>query len=358
VGPTAVHESTIDCDEPVEEAGRLAKAAIAAMARLEVAPTPANFRIWYSHCSMRQPELSAALQSLEASGAGFTASRCADLHERFFGATRPSRLIDDACERFEATMARLLGEVDGMTAEAGAYGGKLRELSCDVQAVDGKQALRGLVNRILDETRTMLARARQLEGELDQSSQRITTMRVDLASARREANIDGLTRIANRRCFDHELQKAAGQAEARREPLSLLLLDIDRFKVFNDTHGHQAGDQVLKQVAQVLTRSVKGRDLAARYGGEEFAVILPETGLEGARELAEQIRRSIAGHRVVVKATGRDLGRITLSIGCAQQRWGEPAADFVLRADRALYQAKRMGRNRVAVGSLLSAGAC
>ena len=354
----AVDESTIDCDDPVEQAGLLAQAAIADMARLGVAPTPANFQIWYSHGARRHPELSAALRSLEASGAAFTASRCADLHERFFGPTRPSRLIDDACERFEATMARLLGEVDGMSAEAGAYGGKLQELSCDVQAVDGKQALRGLVNRILDETRTMLARARQLEGELDQSSKQITTMRGDLASARREANIDDLTRIANRRCFDHELQKAAGQAEARREPLSLLMLDIDHFKVFNDTYGHQLGDQVLRQVAQVLTRSVKGRDLAARYGGEEFAVILPETGLEGARQLAEQICRTVAGHRVVVKATGRDLGRITLSIGCAQQRWGEPAADLLQRADRALYQAKRMGRNRVAVASRLAAGSC
>jgi diguanylate cyclase len=136
------------------------------------------------------------------------------------------------------------------------------------------------------------------------------------------------------------------------------MLDIDRFKTFNDTHGHQMGDQVLKQVAQILTRSVKGRDLAARYGGEEFAVILPQTGLEGARQLAEQICRTVAGHRVVIKATGRDLGRITLSIGCAQQHWGEPAADLVQRADRALYRAKRMGRNRVAVASRLLASAC
>jgi diguanylate cyclase len=139
--------------------------------------------------------------------------------------------------------------------------------------------------------------------------------------------------------------------------MSLLMLDIDRFKDFNDNHGHQAGDQVLRQVAQVLTSSVKGRDLVARYGGEEFAVILPQTGLEGARQLAEQMRRDVAGHRVVLKATGRELGRITLSIGCAQQHWGEPVADLVRRADRALYQAKRLGRNRVAVASRLPASA-
>ena len=354
MGPTAVHQSAIDDDDPVEQAGLLARAALAAMARLGVAPTPANFQIWYSHCSMRQPELSAALQSLEGGDAAFTASRCADLHERFFGATRQTTLIEDACERFEATMARLLEELDGMSVEAGAYGGKLQELSSDLQAAGGKQALRGLVNRVLEETRTMLARARQLEAELDQSSKRISTMRRDLASARREANVDDLTGIANRRCFDHELQKGVEQAEARRQPMSLLMLDIDHFKDFNDSHGHQAGDQILKQLAQILTRSIKGRDLAGRYGGEEFAVILPDTGLEGARRLAEQICRTVADHRVVVKATGRDLGRITLSIGCAQQHWGEPAADLLRRADGALYQAKRMGRNRAAVASRLT----
>jgi diguanylate cyclase len=281
----------------------------------------------------------------------------AELHERFFGPTRQATLIDDACERFEATIAHLLDELDGMSVEAGAYGGKLQEISCDVQAADGKQALRGLINRILDETRAMLTRARLLEADLDQSSKQITTMRFDLASARRQANIDDLTRVANRRCFDGELRKTAEQAEAERQPMSLLMLDIDRFKDFNDNHGHQAGDQVLRQVAQVLTSSVKGRDLVARYGGEEFAVILPQTGLEGARQLAEQMRRDVAGHRVVLKATGRELGRITLSIGCAQQHWGEPVADLVRRADRALYQAKRLGRNRVAVASRLPASA-
>jgi diguanylate cyclase len=297
------------------------------------------------------------LQSFEAGGAAFTASRLAELHERFFGPTRQATLIDDACERFEATIAHLLDELDGMSVEAGAYGGKLQEISCDVQAAEGKQALRGLINRILDETRAMLTRARLLEADLDQSSKQITTMRFDLASARRQANIDDLTRVANRRCFDGELRKTAEQAEAERQPMSLLMLDIDRFKDFNDNHGHQAGDQVLRQVAQVLTSSVKGRDLVARYGGEEFAVILPQTGLEGARQLAEQMRRDVAGHRVVLKATGRELGRITLSIGCAQQHWGEPVADLVRRADRALYQAKRLGRNRVAVASRLPASA-
>jgi diguanylate cyclase len=346
-------KSTMDFDDPPEVAGQFAGAAMAAMARLGVAPVPANFLIWYSHCSSRHPELSEALHSLESGGARLTASLCAELYERFFGPTPQTLLINGACARIEAAMARLLEEVDAMSADAGAYGGKLQDFGHGLQAGDGAPPLRGLVAQILGETRKMLARTQHLEGELDRCSKQVKAMRDDVANARREANTDSLTGIANRRRFEDELRRAAEQAEVRREPMSLLIADIDHFKAFNDAHGHQLGDQVLKEVAHVLTRSIKGRDLAARYGGEEFAVILPQTGLEGTRALAEQIRRTVAGRRVRIKATGRDLGGITLSIGCAQLQWGVPPAELLRRADAALYRAKRRGRNRVAVATRL-----
>ncbi|HSA79752.1 MAG TPA: GGDEF domain-containing protein [Geminicoccaceae bacterium] len=117
------------------------------------------------------------------------------------------------------------------------------------------------------------------------------------------------------------------------------------------SHSHQAGDQVLRLIAQLLTSSVKGRDLAARYGGEEFAVLLPQTDLDGARHLAEQIRKTAAGKHIRWKWNGRRLGTITLSIGCAQYDPQEGLSDLIRRTDEALYEAKRQGRNRVVVAS-------
>jgi diguanylate cyclase len=345
----------MDLEESLEEAGQLAEAAIASMARLGVAPTPTNFLIWYSRCSGRHPELAEEVLGLESSGAAFTGSRCAELHERYFGPSRQVRLLNATCEKIESTMAALLAEVDGMSGDAGAYGGKLRDLSANLQRVEGKQALHGLVGHILDETRKMLVRAQHLESELNQSSEQMTALRADLASAHLKLNTDDLTGIANRRCFDQELQEAAEQGQDKREPMCLLMADIDHFKTFNDNYGHPAGDQILKLVAQVLTSCVKGRDVVARYGGEEFAVILPHTGLDGGRALAEQICRAVAATRVRVKSTGRELGSITLSVGCAQHQWGERPVDLVQRADTALYRAKQLGRNRVAVTSRLSA---
>ena len=179
------------------------------------------------------------------------------------------------------------------------------------------------------------------------SSQQIEGLRAELAKAQHEANTDSLTGIANRKYFDYELGIAAEQARTSGEPLSLLLADIDHFKLFNDSHGHQIGDQVLRLVAQVLTQSIKGRDLAARYGGEEFAVILPQTELEGARLLAEQVRKTVAGNRIRLKSNRQQLGNITLSIGCAQLAPREALSELIWRADEALYQAKRQGRNQV-----------
>jgi diguanylate cyclase len=129
--------------------------------------------------------------------------------------------------------------------------------------------------------------------------------------------------------------------------LCLLLFDIDHFKKFNDSFGHNIGDQVLKLLASVLRESVKGQDTAVRYGGEEFAVILPNTEIKGAFTVAENIRRRIIGKELIDRKSGDRLGRITVSAGVAQFAPGEPLRELVERTDRALYAAKNSGRNRV-----------
>ncbi len=162
--------------------------------------------------------------------------------------------------------------------------------------------------------------------------------RVELLRTR--ALTDPLTGLANRYATEERLQAEAREALRRARPLAVALLDIDHFKQVNDELGHDVGDQVLSATARLLRTCLRGRDLAARWGGEEFLVVLPETSLEQARVIAERCRRTIAA--------GRPGNRsLTVTVGVAQLQLDEEPGSLIRRADMALYEGKRTGRDRV-----------
>jgi diguanylate cyclase (GGDEF)-like protein len=166
------------------------------------------------------------------------------------------------------------------------------------------------------------------------------------------ASVDPLTGIANRRTLDETFLKEWHRAIRLQLPLSLLMIDIDLFKQFNDRYGHHSGDLCLKQVADVLREHLhRAQDLAARFGGEEFALLLPHTSLQDARALAEKLREAV--QRLAIHHEGSEFSCITISIGCAAvtPRPGEDHIHLLRSADAALYTAKQMGRNRVQLGT-------
>ena len=161
------------------------------------------------------------------------------------------------------------------------------------------------------------------------------------------ATRDGLTGLANRRCFDDTLRAEWARAMRQHQPLSLLMVDVDNFKAYNDANGHLGGDECLKRIACAVSNEMRANDLVARYGGEEFAVILPNESLKGAAIVAERIRCRVEQLRV---AHGSGDGRhVTVSIGAATAIAASDAepSQLVATADAALYRAKHMGRNRI-----------
>jgi diguanylate cyclase (GGDEF)-like protein len=157
------------------------------------------------------------------------------------------------------------------------------------------------------------------------------------------ATTDSLTGLSNRRHFDNAIRLESQRAQRAQAPLSLLMIDLDHFKAYNDRHGHQAGDQLLGTIGAAISHSVRrGTDIGARYGGDEFAVLLPDTPLSGAARIAEQIRSEFV-------ADGADAGDAQISIGVACLTPENPADHTKLLndADFALYRAKELGRNRI-----------
>jgi diguanylate cyclase (GGDEF)-like protein len=195
----------------------------------------------------------------------------------------------------------------------------------------------------------LLAQNEELErmhAQLQQAHQELATLNAELLEANRAlaqaAVTDGLTGLKNHRAFREALHSAAQMAERLQQPLSLIMFDIDHFKQFNDTFGHPAGDELLRQVAQVLRESARAYDVAARYGGEEFALLLPNTTLEQAVQVAERLRQQI-------RAIENPHAPVSASFGVATYRRGTPPATLVYEADAALYRAKRSGRDQVCV---------
>jgi two-component system cell cycle response regulator len=157
---------------------------------------------------------------------------------------------------------------------------------------------------------------------------------------------DPLTGLYNRRYMESHIGTLLEQAATRGKPLTVLILDIDYFKAINDTHGHDAGDDVLREFAIRIRKSIRGIDLACRYGGEEFVVVMPETDLAVATMVAERLRRRIATEPFPIQQGARAI-EVTISVGISALGADDNAATILKRADQALYRAKRDGRNRV-----------
>ncbi len=202
---------------------------------------------------------------------------------------------------------------------------------------------------IFDEDGTLLAVVETLR---DYTEQKLAQMALHSLAVK-----DGLTGLANRRSFDERLESDWLHALREQVPISLLLVDVDHFKLYNDTYGHQKGDSCLKAVAAVLdTQVFRPSDLAARYGGEEFAVIMPTTDLDGALRVADRLRETVMELALPHSASQSD-DRVTISIGAASAvpTIDQGSADLIAAADAALYRAKHAGRNRVMGGELVAA---
>jgi diguanylate cyclase len=247
-----------------------------------------------------------------------------------------------AAERAMMASQRIQDLAKNMVCDVGAHATKVDEINTELQAIadekssEESDAVFATIGRMIDANN-------ELQNRLAQAEKQIAAQAADLRSYETEARTDSLTNLANRRAFDDEMTRRFAEWQRRRTPFTLMILDIDHFKQFNDSHGHQTGDAVLRNVGKVLVKTARQMDLPCRYGGEEFATILPSTEIQEARVAAERFRKAIESS--VVKFEGQAFS-VTASIGvaCVSDTDSEPAR-LIRRADEALYKSKEAGRN-------------
>ena len=308
---------------------------------------PEAYELWFNYACGLKPELNEKIKELLRQTPRLTQDQLDELYDVYF-------LKDDVGERMEEIGSQVSHELDDIMQIVGSslsntesYGESLEIFTSELADIKDEGSLRMIISSMASATFEMAQNTKELESNLARSKDQISQLTTSIEAIRTESLTDALTNIANRKKFDFVMQKESDYFKSEREPMCLLLADIDHFKSFNDTHGHQTGDQVLRLVAAILKQNVKGRDLAARYGGEEFAVVLPQTSLHDALVVAEQIRKAVANKELVKKSTGTKMGRVTLSIGAAEINDNDTIDSLIARADKCLYAAKADGRNNV-----------
>jgi diguanylate cyclase len=313
------------------------------MSQHAVPPTPENFSVWFNYAMGASPALRKTIDILVANKRKFDSATNHDLYVTYVKPRADSGVAEDFPEQLQSVISSAKEFLATAISDNRTQIETLGEVSSQCGASSDP---RPIIERLVKELSNATARASSLEANFIETSEELDKIRDSLKLAEQHSNTDALTGLANRRALEEFVRSAQITSMETGEPLSILMIDIDHFKKFNDSFGHQVGDQVLRLVAKVLQENVRGDDLAARYGGEELMAVLPGTAVDICAEIAERIRRRISEARLTRRATGEEISSVTVSIGVAQFRLAESAEMMIERCDRALYQAKRSGRNR------------
>ena len=332
-------------DTDFDYATSVARKAVDLMAMYRVPPTPDNFSVWFTYALGASIELKRAIDILIGNKRRFDAKTNNDLFNAYVGLqASDGRTINHASQRLRTLVVSARQFLSTAIADNRS---QVQAMNGVADRRDAEVDPRLLIESLISELEKATSRATRLETNFAEKARELDSIRDSLSKSEERANTDTLTGLPNRRGLEEFFRVAQIAAMERGEPLSVLLIDIDHFKKFNDNFGHGVGDQVLRLMAKVLREKLREGDLPARYGGEELIAVLPSADVATCAAVAERIRHAIAECSITRRSTDEVLPQMTISIGVAQFQPGESMGELIERCDRALYLAKKTGRNRV-----------
>lgn len=314
--------------------------------REDIPPFPKFYKLFYRDAAGKRPSFSDRLKAF--SGPPMPKiSIVKNLYNKFL----KFQSFDEQMAATSAQMNQNIGSVHKAMHSASKtvknYAISLQQANTALSEDMDPKKFRTLTQDMLEKTADMQVTNADLEQRLNKAQENMSAMQKALDEIQRQSVTDALTDIKNRKFFDQSITQAIAHATRSKHPLSLAMVDIDHFKNFNDTFGHQTGDQVIRLVAKTIQATSRDSDIACRYGGEEFVIILPNTDLQGATILANKMRCAIQETEILKSSKNKNLGKITASFGVAMLTPEDTEASLTNRADEALYSAKREGRNCV-----------
>lgn len=331
-----------------DQAADYLRQAVPAMVKYEIVPNPLNYTLWYSYYSQAFPTLNKELdQTIERYGT------CpSDVGEALFiqHITQLNKGSEKQLESFHKAFSHIVDNLsvslDNTAKETTGYSQALMGNLKMLGAHELDAAIKPVLDHLNENAIAICLANEEFQGQLVLAQTEISMLKAELEQTKKEANTDSLTGLSNRRVLESIYHQFVAEHDDSDE-LALIIMDIDKFKLFNDTHGHLLGDQILKFVGQLLRRECKEPLVPVRFGGEEFALLCPRYSLEKAHQIAENIRVKLSLITFNNKRTGDKIPPITASFGVTIKKHGDILNNVIERADRALYAAKSAGRNQV-----------
>jgi len=333
--------------EEIAHSHQVSKLAFALMAKHHVPPLPENYSVWYYYALSEDKSLVKEVDTIINEKLGFTPDTNHYLYNKFVAVDANARAADESAAGAHKLLGEVLSVVRQFQTDTSSYNEGVDTYLEKMAGVASDSSVKDIVKELISATAELKQSGNALNQRLAESQKEVDSLRKNLEKVTTESQRDFLTGVFNRKALSRFMEENVEAARREKTDLCLLMADVDHFKQFNDRFGHLMGDEVLKIVARSLVDMVKGKDVVARFGGEEFAVLLPETPLKGGLIVAEAIRAAIASRKLKRKDTGATFAEITVSIGVSLFRPSDTEPTFIKRADEALYQSKKNGRNRV-----------